>query len=78
MFRLKVTDIFKVEGRGQIICGEANERNYRGTLICEGNSYKVLGCPVFELNINPAFYLIDTFDLDDSFIGKEFTEGERE
>lgn len=78
MFRLKVTDIFKITGRGQIICGEATEDNYKGTLVCEGKTYKVLGYPVFGPNINPASYLLDTFELDDSIIGKEFVEGERE
>ncbi|MBQ0052229.1 MAG: hypothetical protein KBT11_09255 [Treponema sp.] len=77
-FKIKITDIFQIRGRGQIICGDANEENYRGTLICEGKTYKVLGSPAYVPNKKPASYLIDTFDLDDSFIGKEFIEDERE
>lgn len=71
-FRIKVTDIFKTE-KGQIICSEATELNYMGIVECEGKTYKVLGFPVFVAqDLAKASYLIDSFNLDNSFIGKEF------
>lgn len=77
MFEIKVTGIFKLSNRGQIICGITNEFHYRGTIQCEGKIFRVIGSPVFEYDLNNASYLLDTFELEDSYIGKTFTEYKR-
>ena len=78
MFSIKVTDIFKIDGKGQVICGPANEENFQGTLRCENKVFRVIGYPVFDrFPENQKCYLLDTFDLTDEYIEKIFVEEER-
>ncbi|MBR4376736.1 MAG: hypothetical protein IKX50_01610 [Spirochaetia bacterium] len=76
MFQIKVEGIFKISGRGQIITGPANEKNYQGTLRCGNKVFKVIGFPVFDIS-KDGCYLLDTFELTDAYIGKVFVEEKR-
>ena len=77
MFQIEVEEIFAIPGRGQIICGKANEQTYKGTLRCGDEVFKVIGFP-FQLDKDGyATYLLDTSVLTDEYVGKVFVEEER-
>ncbi len=77
MFQIEIESIFNIPGRGQIIYGKANEQNYKGTLRCGSDFFKVIGFP-FQLDKEGyATYLLDTTTLTDDYLGKILVEGER-
>ena len=77
MFQIEVEEIFTIPGRGQIICGKANEQTYKGILRCGEAVFKVIGFPFQPNKDGYATYLLDTSVLTDGYVGKVFVEEER-
>lgn len=77
MFQIEVEEIFTIPGRGQIICGKANEQTYKGILRFGDEVFKVIGFPFQPDKDGYATYLLDTVTLTDEYVGKVFVEEER-
>ena len=73
-FWIKVEEIFKITGKGQVIVGETNCPFFMGKVCCNHKTFEIIGCEILhDYRDKISSFLVNTFNLSDDYKGKIFT-----